>query len=314
MTFLTEDDIRQSVSYNAFHAGRGYWADGHVQAVSVSDDGRKVEARVNGNARAPYQLSIQLSPRAGWPPTLAGACSCPVGFGNCKHVAAALLATKGDPSRLRAAGPDKAGSGEQTELGPLPFAVSAWLETIATARQEDEEEYPPSVRQQIFYVLRVQSATRGLGRLEIEPTKVRLLKNGNIADTGTPYGSHEPLQSTWPEFVVRPEDRALLPRIRRHSPALPEREGELIDVLRRVIATGRAPLGRRAWASRELRRATPGRAVWRLAEDGSQHPDLETEAGLQPLGVPIGWLRGPRPEAPLARFHSAFRRVCCKRC
>ena len=31
-----------------------------------------------------------------------------------------------------------------------------------------------------------------------------------------------------------------------------------------------------------------GELVWRLAEDGSQHPDLESEAGLQPLGVPVG--------------------------
>src|SRR5947209_8202937 len=136
MTFLTEDDIRQSVSYNAFHAGRGYWADGHVQAVSVSDDGRKVEARVNGTARSPYQLSIRLSPGRDGRPVVAGACSCPVGF-NCKHVAAALLATKGDPSRLRLAGPGKPSGTEQAESGPLPFAVSAWLETIATARQED---------------------------------------------------------------------------------------------------------------------------------------------------------------------------------
>ncbi|MBV8398721.1 MAG: SWIM zinc finger family protein, partial [Acetobacteraceae bacterium] len=91
MAFLSLDDIRRTVSQNAFIAGLVYQKHGHVRSMSISKDGRLLEAHVIGSAPAPYRLSIRLKERSGGGAVIAGTCSCPVGF-NCKHVAAALFA------------------------------------------------------------------------------------------------------------------------------------------------------------------------------------------------------------------------------
>src|SRR4051812_11087472 len=87
MALVSEDDIRRAVTFNAFRAARVYVARGRVRSVSVSPDGRTVEASVRGAARKPYALSVELTPDRAGRASIDGICSCPVGS-NCKHVAA----------------------------------------------------------------------------------------------------------------------------------------------------------------------------------------------------------------------------------
>jgi uncharacterized Zn finger protein len=84
---LTERKIESMVGGRSFELGREYLAEGAVSRMRR--DGRAVEACVQGTAARPYKVAVQFD-EAG--KIRAADCSCPVGSGACKHVAAVLLA------------------------------------------------------------------------------------------------------------------------------------------------------------------------------------------------------------------------------
>jgi len=85
----------RTLSRPAIEAGRAYAARGAVRRLAASADGRVIEAEVKGTATRPYSLRITLQRRRDGGTAFDGSCSCPVGF-DCKHVAAALFAARGE--------------------------------------------------------------------------------------------------------------------------------------------------------------------------------------------------------------------------
>ena len=169
---ITDDDIRRAVAPNAFQAGLQYRTDRRVRDLRVVADGATVDAEVLGSRRSSYCQSIQLIRNPNGRLTAAGSCTCPVGF-NCKHVAAVLfeyrhriarqrrladapsLGARRDTGRAGHSGdwpqPGRVDDGDRKP--PLPFEVDAWLRSLDAAQEEESEDYPPSVRKRLLYVL-----------------------------------------------------------------------------------------------------------------------------------------------------------------
>src|SRR4051794_7797559 len=87
MERYSEKDILNEVGRKAFEAARQYLRDGRVLAFEQDDE--VVFGQVLGTARRPYEQTIDVEAVRG-SVSIAGECTCPVGF-NCKHVAAVLL-------------------------------------------------------------------------------------------------------------------------------------------------------------------------------------------------------------------------------
>ena len=265
MALVSEDDIRRAVSHHALQAGRDYVAGGRVRSLSVSGDGRTVQASVNGSAESPYLLSIRLDPGRDGRSRIIGACSCPVGS-NCKHVAAALFAARGQAAEpaLRRSEPAPA-----TTDVPLSLPLEQWLQSLQDAREDDAREYPESVRQRLFYILKLAPAPQGPSVLMIDAIGVRLRKDGSATPTGKDY-SRAAFETSSPKFI-RSEDRAVLRRLWSSSSDGPEDDSEAVETLRRAIATGRSRWGSVDGPEVSEGDARPGRLLWHLAPDGSQY-------------------------------------------
>jgi hypothetical protein len=202
---ITDDDIRRVMSHRAFEAGLEYQMDGRVHDLRTIADGTTIQARVKGSGRATYEQTILLvrGPKGRLLPS--GSCSCPVGF-NCKHVAAALLeyqeraalaADMRGPDPQQSALPRAGQPAHQTDFAaaepaeakaPLPYEVDAWLRTLDAAQQEESEDYPPTVRKRLLYVL-----DRGphSGGVIVSTQSVELKRDGTMARTST---RHQPDQ------------------------------------------------------------------------------------------------------------------------
>src|SRR4051812_34006071 len=88
MERYSEKDILSEVGRKAFEAARQYLRDDRVLAFEQDDE--VVSGRVLGTARRPYEQAIEIGEGVRGGISIAGDCTCPVGF-NCKHVAAVLL-------------------------------------------------------------------------------------------------------------------------------------------------------------------------------------------------------------------------------
>ena len=120
-----DEVILNEVSAKALAAARVYLAEGRVRSVTVSPDGRRIKAEVQGSAPAPYRQSIQIF-REGRP-GFQGTCTCAVGV-NCKHVAAVLLSLRhgATPAPVDSGAPAEPVAGPLVpylylHLGSVPF-------------------------------------------------------------------------------------------------------------------------------------------------------------------------------------------------
>ena len=85
-------DVIRLVGPRAFSRAKEYARDDHVLSSAWDVEGQALTAEVRGSVAAPYRCRVVLAPGRGehGRPT-SSECSCPLG-GDCKHVAAALLA------------------------------------------------------------------------------------------------------------------------------------------------------------------------------------------------------------------------------
>ena len=302
---ITDDDIRRAVAPNAFQAGLQYQMDRRVRDFRVAGDGTTIDAEVLGSSRLPYHQSVRLVRTLNGTLAATGSCTCPVGF-NCKHVAAVLFeyqqrapATETSPMfRPRVSGASSDGAvtpgtdRNPTALptaseAPLPFEVDAWLRSLDAAQEEESEDYPPSVRKRLLYVL-----DRGphSGGLIVDVRSIDLKRDGTPGGTSRRHQTDHLLRPGQQPKYLRPSDRAILSKLA--SPGA-ERGEEFIGTLNGMIATGRARWG--AWDGPALTEGEPvqGELTWMVADDGRQRPDLTLPAPLVALRLAVPWYVDP---------------------
>ena len=311
MLHITREMIQRAVSRNAFQAGAAYCDEGAVTALFLSRDGRALHATVQGSARRPYQQTIRLHETRGGSASISGTCTCPVGF-NCKHVAAALFAWHEQEEEGNSAGiapndrasasrsmfPVAAPSAATASLDPLshqgaaaspagtiPPQVTAWLNRLEALRQEEGEDYPPTVRRRLLYVLRADLQFRGL---PVDLVGVELKRDGSLSSRSRRYVPSQLLYPGQQPRFLRPSDRHILRRLAfLNGPG--EAGEETIETLRLILATGR---GR--WDHQDgppLGEGPPvaGRLAWTVAVDGSQQLGLDLPDGLRTLCLAEPW-------------------------
>ncbi len=273
---LTRNDIRHAVSHSAYRNAESYVLRGDVIEVTATDE-THIHGIVVGTASRPYEQNITLRP-SGSRTIVNGSCSCMVGR-NCKHVAAVLLAHLAPSEHLPLPAPDPA-------TMPLPNDVQAWLRAIEAANVVETEDYPPSIRKRLFYILHASPALEGQ---RVQLCGVERTRDGWFTGPSrmlTPNELSNPGQQ--PKYL-RPSDRRIIGRLASFSP----RSAEFITTLQDIVATGRARLER--WDGPVLTIGKPIDAglTWSATPTGQQRLVLELPAGLQPLLLAEPWYVNP---------------------
>lgn len=121
----------------------------------------------------------------------------------------------------------------------LSHSVARWLDSLPEAVAADSEDYPPTLRQRMFYGLATAHDQRGAEILTIPPRTASLLKDGSLGgnerDAALPTHPTQPM----PRYA-RPSDRIPLLRLGLRVRGTRSFEDDPEDTLRRVLATGRA--------------------------------------------------------------------------
>ena len=290
LSALSTDDILWAVSRRAFDAGRDYWSSGRVLEATLAPGGTMLDARVQGSEAEPYSQAISLHRSSDGKLAINGDCTCPVGH-NCKHVAAALIAFQQQP---RPELPAPVPLGAYAEGAPpapslstlMQPDVDAWLRKLDEAQTPETDEYPPTVRKRLLYVLDHRGGPEGT---TVSLISIELKRDGSI---GPARGRHALHQLTQPEQqpkFLRPSDR----RILRRLSAMDEQDVDFIDVLKMLASTGRGRWG--SWDGPALHLSGPVAATlgWTVSEDGLQHPVLEIPEPLVALKLATPWYVDP---------------------
>ena len=223
---FTRDDIRRLFSSRVMEAGDAYRKQGRVLAYHSSSG--EIHTRVRGGDQNPYKQTITIGLDRG-KITIAGQCTCPVGY-NCKHVAAALLYGLELPASVRLRGdpanpalpvpiappvlPDYAKRARQlvgtpVKAGPvsqaLPPELASWLAGLELARVTAGEDYPPEIPYRIIYALCPVHTGNGIPRLAVQPLSTRLLKDGTLSASTHAFRPEQAFQNS-PAKHLRPVD------------------------------------------------------------------------------------------------------------
>ena len=143
----------------------------------------------------------------------------------------------------------------------------------------------------VVHVVDAKPIARGPLRLTVECFAARLLKNG-MAGLPRPYN---PAQVAVPADWLRPSDRHILRRLARLQAGVwdLEEDDEPVELLRRLIATGRA-----RWADVKGQPlsegpALPGQIEWQVEHDGTQRPALRIADGMIGVHLAGAWYAAP---------------------
>jgi len=144
-------------------------------------EGNLIQATCRGSGGRQYEQEIALG-TPGSP--LSGFCSCPVGY-NCKHGVAVVLHLLEQPASKAAPAP---------ATRRLSSPLQSWLQQMPKADRADANAYPPGELSRLYYQL--------VPDLQVELYKVRLRKDGSLAEAKPYFSLREALQR---------EPRLLLP-------------------------------------------------------------------------------------------------------
>jgi uncharacterized Zn finger protein len=100
---LTELAVRKYAGERSYDLGQDYLAEGAVNRRKR--EGATIRAQVQGTANKPYAVRVHLACGMAHGKIESADCSCPVGSGACKHVAAVLLAWCKEPDSFRSGEP-----------------------------------------------------------------------------------------------------------------------------------------------------------------------------------------------------------------
>ncbi|MBR1278183.1 DEAD/DEAH box helicase [Bradyrhizobium sp. AUGA SZCCT0283] len=269
---LKPKHIYEFFSRSAVEKGHVYKAQGRVSELEISEDLTHIRAKVRGSSASKYRVDIQLDFGHDRLDALDGECSCPMTF-NCKHVVATLLeALSGKPQPPNTARAGKQGEPAPRAPPPLPYEINEWLEKFGTALRGDD--YPAELNQRLLYCLGPSHDGAQTPVLAISLRSLRVLKGGDFATNYAQPSVHDFVAERAPKYY-RDADIDILTQLSRRSSRYSYREQpQSVELLQRIVATGRA-----FWLDHKrppLRWGEPreGRVEWRQADKRGVAPQL----------------------------------------
>ncbi|MGC9992200.1 MAG: DEAD/DEAH box helicase [Candidatus Cybelea sp.] len=279
---LSIETIRTSFGEPAFSRGLAYAETGRVVQVKRIS-GKTIEARVQGSATLPYDVTVELQTAASGP-RLASYCDCPVEY-NCKHGAAAVIAFLDLRARdeiLPARGQDDIVNG----------AVHGWLRqleayrTLPAAPQYEDVRYlldvagsPPRMKLTARAASMLKNGQRSLGRA-IAVENLNYAGGSYIAPIDRTIGRLAGAAGITGQYALAARGTNVSPRL-------------LAMLFEEVVQTGRlhwrspkAP----ALARRDL---TEQRLAWYLDAYGRQYPGVAGNQALRLLASNPPWYVDP---------------------
>ncbi len=250
----TESDVIAWLGHHEVIKGRVC-----LPAVSgLECHGDTLFARVRGTRSTPYTVNIQMREELRRGRILLSHCSCPVG-GDCKHVAATLLAwlaQRDDEQHPRA-------------------QVLAWIETLRGLSAPARAKAP--VTHGLRYLIRHEAQGQ---HYTVACFKVRLDRQGKIREAQQ-WNSIERALETPPAFITE-ADSDILRLLWAHRArgvfqpphALPLAGKNTPALLEQLAASGRAHLDDLAAPALTSGAARPGRFEWRTLANGRRAPAL----------------------------------------
>jgi len=322
---FSEQQLNRILSPVYVARGRHYWKNGRVLSITPSSKPGMLTGEVRGSGKHIYKVVVKITENRGQLISIAGHCSCPVGW-NCKHVAALLLAA-GDQVEPTPESVSESASGSQSALtpgsasasspglpspsepasapatrapfqqasksNPLPGQVMQWLRETEQLSGQHESLY------RLLYLLSLKSNGYGQTQVQLNLVKVRHLKSGGY---GKP-SRFSPTSASQAHFM-RPEDRRVVALFKAqgaygqsYSPydraILDDDLG--VELLQAVLRSGHGH-----WQDQNgprLVRAEPvtGTLNWHWGDDSQLHPRFDTEReGLLLLPLSPPWYLDPR--------------------
>jgi superfamily II DNA or RNA helicase len=285
---IREGDLRRIFPPGTLTAGRSYEQRGRVQDLEITARGAIITATTQGTRPDPYAQSLKVSHSPTNGIKIAGACSCPMGRG-CTHLAAVLIAAQRKEMHIPRHQESLLPLLPKTP-DPLPAQIQTWLADFDKDEEEPTEDYPPTIRTRVFYVLDAAPNATGVPALRIDPMTVTLLKNGT---PGT-IKRYAPHQIQTPAKYIRPSDRIILTRLSRRTGYYgPQADDDPLDTLRRILATGRARWGTAEGQTLTEGSERSGQITWITKPDASQQAALALDEGLLGVRIPAPWYVDP---------------------
>jgi superfamily II DNA or RNA helicase len=286
---FTEGEMRPLFSASAFMAGQLLHRQGVVDGLR--EDGDVIAATVRDPEKTVFRPSILVEREGPGRLRISSNCSCPVGF-NCKHVAAALFA------KLERAAPVASPSRAAVEVVPpprkpaavspreeeFPAHLNSWLQRLESAAEVESEDYPAALPNRLLYILGPAKSGEGVHDLKLNLVTTRALKSGGYSTTSYAFQLESYKSSGEPKHL-RPSDKRILRALQSAgynswgaSSIFAEDVG--LEILERILATGRAHWLAGSGARLSLGEPRPGAIAWRFAEGDAMRAHVEMPEGL----------------------------------
>ncbi len=259
---LTESELTTWLGPNEIAKGLAYLP----RVTELASDGSSVRARVRGTQRTPYSVQVELIDTPTEGRALFSACTCPVGR-RCKHVAAMMLLW------LR----------ERRDMNRPREQVLAWVEALRNEAGQEAAATGATRKPGSTHALRylIHRPPYSSGYL-VSCFKTRLDKQGQIRQTES-WDNIDRALEVPPAFIddIDLEILRLLsahrPRARMGMTGLPLDGRNSAELLRALVASGRAgfdSLSRPPLRPGESRR---GRPDWTITAEGRRAPAVRLE-------------------------------------
>jgi len=278
---LQQKQILGFFSRSAVDKAFAYRAQGRVSALQISEDLNRVASRVSGTGSKPYRVEIDLEFDGSRLIDIDGTCSCPMAL-NCKHVAATLFEALHQPAKAVSIshGPHGAASANVAPVEPvLPYQIAEWIEVVGrTVRTAD---YPSDVTQRLLYYLRPGIAATGTPCIDVSLASAKILKTGELGSRVSQPHLHDFAIDRAPKYYLASDIDVLAQLTSEYrSGYVLGRRAYSSDVLRRIVATGRAFWRDHTGTPLQWGEARNGRIEWRQVSKEAISPHLIVESAV----------------------------------
>lgn len=275
---LRQKDFLGFFSRSAVDKALVYRAQGRVAELEISEDLTRVQARVSGTERKPYRVDIELEFDGDRLVDVDGDCSCPMAL-NCKHVAATLFEALQRPARSAGtpmlASRGAAQNGQPRADAVLPYQITEWIETVG--RSVRDADYPPDVTQRLLYYLH-PALSVGVPCMDVSLVSVKILKTGGFGSKVSQPSLADFSVDRAPKYYLG-SDIDILVRLSSEFRSVYTlgRRAYSADVLKRIVASGRAFWRDHSGAALQWGEARDGRVAWHQVSKAGIGPLLTVE-------------------------------------